>query len=369
MPSRKNDKLSQIVFRKNANCLATAVVLLGVTGLLVFLARRYPSAVESVYRPFSRFALNGLAWVAQVVPVSLAEILLYLVIAAGLVAVVYLLIRLIKGPRRLSALVGWLARVLAAGSVFVFAFYLLWGLNYHAPKLSETLSLPVQPRTAEELAALTKYLAEKANALSAQVQRDENGSVVLSDWDEVAKAVAEEFSKTTGRPEVAVKPVLFSKGLSMMQVTGVFSPYTGEANVNRDNVASDLPFTMAHEMAHRYAIAPENEANFFAFYTLHESDNPLLSYSAHLAALRSAHNALASANASLASEIAATYDERVIADIREYNRHWAQYEGKVAEVSTKVYNTYLITQGQESGIRSYGEMVDLLLAWFASEAR
>lgn len=369
MQNPKNDKLSQIVSRRNALHLTNAVVLAAVTGILIWAAGRFPVVVESVYRPFSRFILNILAWITNIVPISLAEVLLCILAIIGVVAVGYLIIRLITGPKRLSVFFSWLVRVLSFAASLVFAFYLLWGLNYHAPPLAETLSLSVQPRSQEELANLTRYLAEKANALAVIIERDEDGSVAAGTWKDMAHAVAEEFSHVTGRPEMPVKPVLLSKPLSYMQVSGVFTPYTGEANVNTNNVATDLPFTMAHELAHRYAIAPENEANFFAFYALHNSDSPLLSYSAYLSALRSAHNALASANYDLFAETTATYHELVLLDLREYSRHWSSYEGKVAEASAKVYNTYLITQGQDSGIRSYGEMVDLLLAWYAAESR
>jgi hypothetical protein len=41
---------------------------------------------------------------------------------------------------------------------------------------------------------------------------------------------------------------------------------------------------------------------------------------------------------------------------------WKQFDGKVAEVSNKVNDTYLKVNKQEDGVKSYGRMVDLLLA-------
>ena len=39
-------------------------------------------------------------------------------------------------------------------------------------------------------------------------------------------------------------------------------------------------------------------------------------------------------------------------------------DGKVAEVSNKVNDTYLKVNKQEDGVKSYGRMVDLLLAQY-----
>ena len=41
---------------------------------------------------------------------------------------------------------------------------------------------------------------------------------------------------------------------------------------------------------------------------------------------------------------------------------WIGFDGKVAEVSNKVNDTYLKVNKQEDGVKSYGRMVDLLLA-------
>ena len=42
--------------------------------------------------------------------------------------------------------------------------------------------------------------------------------------------------------------------------------------------------------------------------------------------------------------------------------HWAQYEGPVQEASNAANDAYLKANNQSDGMRSYGRMVDLLLA-------
>ena len=54
-------------------------------------------------------------------------------------------------------------------------------------------------------------------------------------------------------------------------------------------------------------------------------------------------------------------------DIRSNNAYWKQYATPVSEVSDRVNDAYLKANGQENGLRSYGRMVDLLLAYYRDE--
>ena len=59
-------------------------------------------------------------------------------------------------------------------------------------------------------------------------------------------------------------------------------------------------------------------------------------------------------------------DPQAIEDLGENNRFWDQFEGTVAEVSTKVNDTYLKAHSQTDGVKSYGRMVDLMLVYYRS---
>ena len=60
-------------------------------------------------------------------------------------------------------------------------------------------------------------------------------------------------------------------------------------------------------------------------------------------------------------------DEKARNDLEENNVFWDRFEGKTAEVSTKVNDTYLKAHSQTDGVLSYGRMVDLMLADFYSD--
>ena len=56
------------------------------------------------------------------------------------------------------------------------------------------------------------------------------------------------------------------------------------------------------------------------------------------------------------------------ADCAAANSHYKKVEDqKVSQVTDKIYNSYLQTVGVESGRQSYGEVVDLLTAWYFSQ--
>jgi hypothetical protein len=55
-------------------------------------------------------------------------------------------------------------------------------------------------------------------------------------------------------------------------------------------------------------------------------------------------------------------DENIKNDINEYNKSIRKYEGAASQISQYLNNSYLISQGQKEGIKSYGKMTDLLIA-------
>ena len=53
-----------------------------------------------------------------------------------------------------------------------------------------------------------------------------------------------------------------------------------------------------------------------------------------------------------------------VVDLAYNNAYWDHFDGKVAEASSRVNDTYLKMQNQTDGVKSYGRMVDLMLAYY-----
>jgi hypothetical protein len=64
----------------------------------------------------------------------------------------------------------------------------------------------------------------------------------------------------------------------------------------------------------------------------------------------------------LLEETTAQLDPGVLMDIQQQYRFWRSKETVLWEWSSRANDAYLKSQGQAAGVRSYGRMVDLLLA-------
>jgi len=156
--------------------------------------------------------------------------------------------------------------------------------------------------------------------------------------------------------------------MSYAHITGIYFPFTGEANINIDFPDYSIPFTAAHELAHQRGVAREDEANFIAFLACMESDDPYILYSGSLNMLEYVLNALARADKDLYSEVYFSLNENVRGELRAYSLFFEKYRDSTAsKVNEAVNDTYLKVQGTE-GVVSYGMVVDLAVAYYAQLA-
>ena len=150
--------------------------------------------------------------------------------------------------------------------------------------------------------------------------------------------------------------------LSRLGITGVYSPFTGEAHVNSDVPANQQPFAACHEVAHQRGFAREDEANFIAWQVCLRSGDPRLRFSAALSALTHVVNTLGRVDPVAAKVALAGLDEGVLEQRRASHAYWAARQGALSDVSRHANDAYLRSQGQSAGVQSYGRMLDLLLA-------
>ena len=208
--------------------------------------------------------------------------------------------------------------------------------------------------------------------MRASVTEDENGVFTLKDgyeayFDAIPSAYARLgldyplFSRRT----YAAKGVISSIGLSYAGISGIFIPHTGEPNVNIDQPALLMLSSAAHETAHYLGIAREDEANFVSYLACTYSDDPAIAYSGTMLALIHCGNKLYAADKEKYAALYATYTDAMVRDLANYNAYWDAFEGPVEEAATTLNDNYLKFNQQESGVKSYGMMVDLILAYFA----
>ena len=157
--------------------------------------------------------------------------------------------------------------------------------------------------------------------------------------------------------------MLLSHAMSYTHITGVYTYFTGEANLNVAFPDYTLPYTAAHELSHQRGIARENEANFVAFLVTAGSEDPYIRYSGYLNLFEYVASALYAADAELYTEVLKTLDANVIGELRAYSAFFDTYRDSVAaDVSGAVNDTHLKLHGNSAGTASYGLVVDLAVA-------
>ena len=350
-----------------------AAIIGVVTMAISALAKEYSLLVDMVYPYVSRMILTTLADWSATVDFTLWQVLAVLMIV-GLLATIVLMIVLKWNFFQ------WLGWVMAGLSLLWCVHTGVWGLNNFASPLAEDLRLQVTEYTLKELENATVYFRDKANELAEAMARDGNGDLSYDDFETLAENAGKGYEKLIYSGEAAVfagsmqpvKKLEWEKMYAAMGIAGVTMPVTGEAAVNPLLPSIGLPFTMCHEMAHRMAIAPERDANLAAFLGCVNHEDPQFVYSGYFMAYRYCMNALQSVGsgeaAAAAARIATGVNSYFKADIADYNAFFIQYHKEFAsDVAGAVNDTFIKVSGDESGVRSYGEVCDLLVSWHLQE--
>ncbi len=321
---------------------------------------------------------QGLSLVTNLVPFSIMELEILIL---PIVAVVILIRFFWKLILRVIQKQGGIATMLAGGvlntacviSIILFLYVNLAGVNYYRYSIATFSNLNVQETSVEELFALCMDLAEDAAKIRVQLQEQEDEYGVLKvnkgNWKELSEMATKSFEKAAHEYPVLAgkygspKPVFFSEVMSRMEINGIFWPFTMEANVNIAGGQYAIPATMSHELAHLRGFMKEDEANFIAYLVCRQSDSLEFQYSGTMLALSYASNQLYRHDERLFQQVINHYNEGMVTDLRADYYYWKQYEGTViSTVSNTMNDTYLKVNNQHDGVKSYGRMVDLLLA-------
>lgn len=353
------------------------ILLIPLGFLLTALTARFPWATDRIY---SRGIYQGVARVIggffSLIPFSVAELLILVLLAVIPISLIVLVVRLIRDKEgRRKRLLNLVANLFCTAGCLYFVFVLVCGINYTRPGFAELNGLEIRPSSVEELSALCTSLVEQCNAAEAATASNEAGVSTLSfenhraltDACQAAYSKAGEEYDTLSRFVPRAKAVISSRAMSYLDITGVYFPFTFECNVNVDHPEHNVPATILHEMAHFKGFMREEDANFIAYLVSGYSDDPELTYSGTLLATVYATNALFTADPEEYSRVASSLSDGVRTDLAAAREYWQQFATPVAKVSNSVNNTYLRANRQQEGVKSYGRMVDLLLAEYRQE--
>lgn len=293
-----------------------------------------------------------------VFPFSVVEMGLYLLIFTCIVYAA----RHFREPVRL------VSRTVLLGGILLFSYTCCCGVNYYAASFSGYAGIETGLYTKEELTELCRYLVKMVNetAVDEPYKSGANRKEWRAEGVRAMQKAGEEFPVLGGfypKP----KEVTISWILSVQQLCGIYSPFTIEANFNGDMPDYNIPHTICHELSHLKGFMREDEANFIGYLACIGSERQAFRYSGYLTGWVYAGNALARADMETYSELTGQLCEQARKDLQENNAFWDRYEGKVAEAANQMNDVYLKANSQTDGVKSYGRMVDLMLAYYGSD--
>lgn len=351
------------------------IVFLGALGVQR-LATLAPSFVENFYSNFFYYYISRfISAFHKIVGFSLAEVGLIVLLIALVLWIFWLIQKMITGllnPFEIFLYV--LYRALWVGGIGMILFFLLWGFNYQRLPAAQSLKLAGTETVPGELERICSMMITRLNEnyeLARANQNWTNESALPLTKSRLYQVIEQSFQRSQmlgragqggyGEP----KPLLLSGVMSKFGVSGIFSPFTGEANYNQEVPPSEMPFVIAHEKAHQRGWAREDEASFIGFVVCINATDPFVRYSGYLQALPKLMNVLARTNDAEYLALRSRIGEGPRRDLAARAQFWTARESAVLGAAARqTNNTYLRANRVRSGIANYDEVTALIIGYY-----
>lgn len=345
-----------------------ALPIYAITSLALERAKSDVSFADKINSGIAQYARRFMATLTAPVDFSIFECI---VISLFIIVPVIIIVAVNRFRRREGRLrlISW---ILAVVMLLLSGNTLCLGFGYRTTSLRENLSLEYVEITEDRLAESLIYVRDKLNLLSESIEYTENGTSVGYDLDTTSEKLCRSFDALSleygffDNFDSRVKPVKNGAAMTYLGISGIYTYYTGESNVNTAFPIAEMTFVAAHELSHQRGIMRENEANFMAYLVTTTSDDLYLNYAGYLSMYQYLASALYSTNKDRYYEIHRSLASAPRGDIAEINRVILAYgDTFIADISSFVNDVFLKSNGT-AGVVTYGEVVKLTVAYYHS---
>ena len=353
----ETDREHTLLKESNKQKWKRLLVVAGTLLAVIFIFSRSSMLSEAYMQTAYPVIATLFSFISGIFPFSLYDLL----IVAALIWFTGMTVRVILRKITLSA---FFYSLLRFSLIVVAWFYLSWGIAYFRDDFYTRNEVEEVPFDKENLHNVTLRFIANANRF--YVISDEMDKADVRDEIEHSYRQHHQTLRLTDpNGKRRVKAMIFEPIYSKMGVSGYFGPFFNEIHVNNYSLPFTYPFTLAHEMAHQYGIAPESEASLYAFIVCAGSSDPVVRYSGYASVLgyllRDARRLLPDAYKSLLQSIR----PEIIADMQRNSAHWmAARNETLSDTQDKMYDVYLKTNQVSSGRENYSEVVGLLLSGY-----
>ncbi len=264
-------------------------------------------------------------------------------------------------------------RFLTMAGVVVILFYVLWGFNYQRNSLSKQLFVERPTIGREDFMEEVKWMdgligkyRERLNNEQSELFTPELNTHQLENHIRKVQTQWLHLRGQAVKGRVRVRVLMPAGILLRFSTAGIYIPFANEGHIDGGLHPIQMPFTLAHEMAHGYGLTDEGECNFVAFITCALSNDPFVNYSGMLSYYRYLLQNLRQMDRSLYQQYIDQMYPPVWEDIVAINEQMNKFPDIMPALRDVVYDTYLKSHGVSEGLMSYSSIIGLVMQWKTS---
>ena len=340
---------------KIGHILGRYVLLFGLSLLVSFVLKQIPWFGKFYQTVLFPILTSALRTVFSLINFSVSEWLIVLAVTGLIGLSIYGVIKVRRIHFR-----SWLRNSLRSLLLIYWAYMFCWGFGYAFPSNIDRFQTSGIP--GQELEKMAETLISDCNMERLKFNGYDTISIasLLKHSSEAYTYNGRSLFGGAHFSGPAVKPVVASKLMSYLGLSGIYFPFTAEANVNVSQPGHAIPFSACHEIAHQLGYNREDEANCIGFLTAYSSPKPEIKYSALFSALNYVMTELYFTDTAAFSRVRQRYGPGLMHDIRVSKDYWWPYSGRISEISENVNHVFLIGNDQEEGTESYNDFVYFL---------
>ena len=264
--------------------------------------------------------------------------------------------------------------LLGAVSLIFTSYIYTLGVGYRTTPLAQRIGIEDKREIdVDDLCHVTGEVVDEINSLAQSLTFSDGETHMEYDFNEMSRRLISAYDGMNKEYDLLInypsraKPVYFSTVMSDLGISGIYSFFTGEANVNVEYPDYTIPYTAAHELAHQRGISRENEANFVAFLVCIHSEDEYIRYSGYLSLYEYLSSALYRADPDLYYTIRGELSDIAVADMRASNAVYNEHKDSIlGKINDRLNDAYLKANGTE-GVVSYSYVVRLAVSYYQNK--
>lgn len=340
--------------------------LAAASAVMLIVIRNNSAVAEVISQTTGRGIRATLTAIFNIFPFSFTETL---IIASPVLLAAVIIIMVKKGKRGLCFATRFFCALMCVVFTVFSCFVFGYESSYYGATIEENTGVVRNKLSKEELRDAADILRERAMAEFDNIYFLESGASVMPySFSELNTKLNADYLKFNEkypayqRMYSRIKPVILSEPWTYTHISGLYSFFTGEANLNVNYPDFIVVTSAAHEMSHQRGIGKEDEADFAAFLVCIGSDDPYIRYCGYVEYYRNVLDRLYGADKDMWQEVRSREDSRISKEFSSFSKFFDKYrENVAATVNTAINNAYIEAHNQPEGVKSYGLVVDLVV--------